>query len=147
MSTRYNIRVYGILINDRGEVLVSDERRNGISFTKFPGGGLEWGEGLHEALIRELQEELGVACSVGALLYVNEFFQQSAFREEDQLISFYFEAFPHTWDAVPATEHIWPLMEEGELFRWVSLSVLDASSFTFPIDKRVAALLADSQSE
>ena len=39
---RFNIRVYGILINDRNELLVSDELIKGLQFTKFPGGGLEW---------------------------------------------------------------------------------------------------------
>ena len=51
----FNIRVYGILLNDRNEVLVSDECRNGYSFTKFPGGGLEFGEGLVDGLKREFE--------------------------------------------------------------------------------------------
>jgi len=55
---RYNLRVYALIINDNNEVLVSDERRHGRSFTKFPGGGLEWGEGLKDGLVRELSEEL-----------------------------------------------------------------------------------------
>ena len=47
---RFNIRVYGILINDRNELLVSDELIKGLQFTKFPGGGLEWGEGTMDCL-------------------------------------------------------------------------------------------------
>ena len=49
----FNIRVYGILINDKKQVLVSDEFIRGSYYTKFPGGGLEYGEGLIEALKRE----------------------------------------------------------------------------------------------
>ena len=41
----FNIRVYGILINDKKQVLVSDEFIRGGYYTKFPGGGLELGEG------------------------------------------------------------------------------------------------------
>ena len=37
---RFNVRVYGLLFNDEKEVLVTDENRFGIQFTKFPGGGL-----------------------------------------------------------------------------------------------------------
>ena len=38
------LRVYGILINEAKQVLVSDEFIRGNYFTKFPGGGLEFGE-------------------------------------------------------------------------------------------------------
>ena len=55
---RFNVRVYGILINDRNELLVSDELIKGIRFTKFPGGGLEWGEGIEACLKREFIEDL-----------------------------------------------------------------------------------------
>ena len=41
----FNVRVYGLLINNQNEVLVSDEQEYGMRFTKFPGGGLEYGEG------------------------------------------------------------------------------------------------------
>ena len=43
-----NIRVYGILINEQKQVLVSDELIRGGYYTKFPGGGLEYGEGTRE---------------------------------------------------------------------------------------------------
>ena len=71
----FNVRVYGLLINSNNELLLSDERRGGFSFTKFPGGGLEFGEGVVEALIREFSEELAIDVSVGDLFYVNDFFQ------------------------------------------------------------------------
>jgi hypothetical protein len=45
-SAKFNIRVYGLLINKQQEVLVTDEYRIGMYMTKFPGGGLEYGEGL-----------------------------------------------------------------------------------------------------
>jgi len=47
---QFNVRVYGLLINDRQEILISDEQEYGIQFTKFPGGGLEYGEGLTDGL-------------------------------------------------------------------------------------------------
>ena len=37
----YSLRVYGILINEQQQILVSDEYIRGGYFTKFPGGGLE----------------------------------------------------------------------------------------------------------
>lgn len=143
MTNRYNLRVYGIIMNSNGDVLVSDERRNGVSFTKFPGGGLEFGEGLADCLKREIKEELGVEAEIGELFYVNNFFQASAFRETDQLISFYYGAFVAA-DKVPVSDHEVPLSEEGEKFRWVPIADLNTEMMTFPIDKKVVELLKSS---
>ena len=53
----FNIRVYGILMTDNKEVLVSDEIIRGNYYTKFCGGGLEIGEGTIDCLKREFLEE------------------------------------------------------------------------------------------
>ena len=133
----FNVRVYGLLINTKNEILVSDERRAGISFTKFPGGGLEFGEGLSEALTREFSEEMGIEITVENLFYVNDFFQVSAFNEDHQLLSFYYLInYSHT-DKIGKLEYTYPLNEDGEKQRWVSISELHEDNFTFPIDKKV----------
>ena len=46
----FTIRVYGILLH-KGCVLVCDELIKGRHITKFPGGGLEFGEGLKHGLV------------------------------------------------------------------------------------------------
>jgi hypothetical protein len=51
------IRVYGILINEQQQILVSDEFIRGMYVTKFCGGGLEEGEGTRDCLRREFMEE------------------------------------------------------------------------------------------
>lgn len=138
MTDRFNVRVYGILKNEQDEILISDECRNGYAFTKFPGGGLEFGEGIEACLKRELKEELDVDASVGSLFYVNEFYQQSAFRNTDQLISFYYLVESWTPKQIEVIDHVVPLMEDGEFFRWVKIQDLSEDLFTFPIDKIVA---------
>ena len=55
----FSIRVYGILINEQRQVLVSDELIHGMKITNFPGGGLEPGEGTRDCLKREFMEETG----------------------------------------------------------------------------------------
>lgn len=139
---KYNLRVYGIIINSNNEVLVSDERRYGVSMTKFPGGGLNWGEGHKETLVREIKEEMNLDAEIGEFFYVNDFFQSSAYREEDQLFSFYYRVLKVDFDAIPISNHSYPLSEEGEKFRWVSISKLSEEMFTFPIDKVVSSLIA-----
>jgi ADP-ribose pyrophosphatase YjhB (NUDIX family) len=87
---RFNLRVYGLIINDKQEVLLSDENRFGYFFTKFPGGGVEAGEGIIEALHREFKEELDLEIKEATPFYYNDFYQESAFRKEDQIVSFYY---------------------------------------------------------
>jgi len=138
---RHVIRVYGIIVNEKGEILLSDERRFGQSFTKFPGGGLEWGEGLKDGLARELKEELGLDAEIGGLVYVNDFFQQSAFRESDQIISFYYRVTEIDTKKISTLAFDETENEEGEWFRWQALSNLSSDQLTFPIDKHVVNLL------
>lgn len=139
---KFNVRVYGILINERLEVLLSDECRFGFSFTKFPGGGLEWGEGLKDAVKREFQEEFQLEIEVGEQFFVNTFFQQSAFNEEDQIISFYFLV--EAKSKIEILEHSLPLNQEGEFLRWQAISELKQEMLNFPIDKLVAEKIANS---
>jgi ADP-ribose pyrophosphatase YjhB (NUDIX family) len=87
---RFNIRVYGILINEEKQVLVSDELIRGKQYTKFPGGGLEFGEGTRDCLKREFLEEMNLAIEVGEHLYTTDFFQLSAFNPDHQIISIYY---------------------------------------------------------
>jgi ADP-ribose pyrophosphatase YjhB (NUDIX family) len=144
---KFNIRVYGIIINEESEILVSDECRFSESFTKFPGGGVQWGEGLKECLKRELKEELGMECEIGALFYVNDFFQQSAFRSEDQLISFYFLVDSIDTATINVSVGSDNSTNSEEVFRWVPLERITPELMTFPIDKHVAGMLKDHGSE
>lgn len=138
---RFNVRVYGVYQNEHGEIVLSSERRNGYSFVKFPGGGLEFGEGTADALKREWKEEWNLDIEVGKLLYVNDFLQVSAFNPEDQVLSFYYE--------VKKVKGVFPesisietqLQEDGEHPVWVKREDLSARIFTFLIDKVVGELL------
>src|SRR5688572_28349173 len=98
---RFNVRVYGILINDRNEVLVADEAfTNGKRATKFPGGGLEFGEGLKHAVVREFKEETGIDVEVREHFYTTDFFVPSFFDDESQIISIYYLLESSNWSAV-----------------------------------------------
>ena len=62
---RFTIRVYGILMDERKRILLSDEFIRGDYFTKFPGGGMEFGEGTRDCLKREFKEETGLDVTIG----------------------------------------------------------------------------------
>jgi 8-oxo-dGTP diphosphatase len=140
-QNRFNIRVYGILINENNEVLISDECRGGVFFTKFPGGGLEWGEGLKDCLIREFQEELCIDVEIEDLFYCTDFFVESAFRKTDQLISIYFNVNYSRINELNFEKYEIPLTVDTEKFRWLPLEQISEEVFTFPIDKLVAERL------
>jgi mutator protein MutT len=143
ISGAFNLRVYGIALKNR-QVLISSELGGNHAFTKFPGGGLEPGEGLADCLIREMREELQTDVSVGTLFYVNDFFQASTFNENHQLLSFYYFVNYNKCEAIGQEAYQFPLIEDGEKQRWVAISDLTESDFTFPIDKVVMEKLKSS---
>ena len=134
----YNIRVYGILINAANQVLLSMEDRNGFNFTKFPGGGHHFGEGLMDCLRRELKEELGIHISNAKHFYTTDFMQRSGFDESQQLISVYYLVESPDMSKIVHGQHALDV-EEGNLHRlyWKSLESMSEEDLTFPIDRKV----------
>lgn len=139
----FNVRVYGLLINDSNEILISDEQEYGIRFTKFPGGGLEYGEGLIEGLKREFVEECNTEVEVISHFYTTDFFVKSAFNDS-QIISIYYLVKAASDLRFTTKTAVFDFDEEGDTlqaFRWVKLSDLTVTDFTFPTDQYVADLL------
>ncbi len=137
---RFNIRVYGICINERREVLLSDEQFRERSFTKFPGGGLEFGEGMLECLKREFLEEFELEIQVNDLFYLTDFFQISAFSDNDQVISVYYNITASTQvvDALISAE------TSKEKLKWIPLNALNPNHVTFPIDQLVVSRIKEN---
>ncbi len=146
---KFNIRVYGILRDTKKRILVSDEFIKGAYITKFPGGGLEFGEGTRDCLIREFKEETGLDVEVGEHLYTTDFFQMSAFNPTDQIISVYYSV-SIIGDADIVTKEkpfdfephqIADPKGESEVFRWIEWNHLTETDLTLPIDRKVVQLL------
>jgi ADP-ribose pyrophosphatase YjhB (NUDIX family) len=147
MPHSFNIRAYGALINETREVLVSDEYIRGSFITKFPGGGLEYGEGLRDCLKREWKEELDQEIETGQHLYTTDFFQKSAFGDGRQIISVYYEvktSSPFRVKFKTKPFDFEELMDQAQAFRWIPWNEFSADSVTLPIDKIVAELIKAS---
>jgi ADP-ribose pyrophosphatase YjhB (NUDIX family) len=145
MKYNFNVRVYGLLINENGQILLSDEEEYGFRFSKFPGGGLEFGEGLIDALIREFLEECNTDVEVVEHFYTTDFFIKSVFNDS-QIISVYYIVKPITELRLNFKEKIFDFDAEGEIlqaFRWKDLSTLEIGDVTFPTDQRVIELLKE----
>lgn len=89
---RDHVRVrVGALITDPATERLLLVEHDGLweagSFWTPPGGGVDFGEGLAEALLREVKEETGVDVSIGPLRYVLDFV-----RPPLHAVSLYFEA-------------------------------------------------------
>lgn len=140
---KFNIRVYGLLINKQQEVLVTDEYRMGMYMTKFPGGGLEFGEGTIDCLQREFREELNIGIEVIRHFYTTDYFQKALFFEGMQLLSIYYLVHFSDTESLTTTNisNNIPEKEGAQSFRWMAIEELNANNFTFPIDKKVAELL------
>ncbi len=149
----FNLRVYGILINNQRQVLVSDELIRGNYITKFPGGGLEFGEGTRDCLRREFLEEMNLKVEIGEHIYTTDYFQISAFNPEHQIISIYYFAKalePITaplrnkpFDFDEKQLKMYEATRETETFRFINWDDFSAASVTLPIDKIVAAMVKD----
>lgn len=89
MIDKINVRVYACAVKD-DKVLTLFEEYAGEQLVKFPGGGLEFGEGLIDCLHREFDEELNVKIEVLEHLYTQEDFLVSKFRDNEQLLTIYY---------------------------------------------------------
>jgi len=90
MSKAFNIRVYGVL-EESGEILILKEPFAGEIIYKFPGGGLEFGEGTTECLKREFREELNLDIEIENHIYTQDYFLQSRLDENEQILMIYYK--------------------------------------------------------
>jgi ADP-ribose pyrophosphatase YjhB (NUDIX family) len=132
MDKRFNIRVYGIWVQNN-KILVNEELIRGRHIIKFPGGGLDWGEGIKDCLIREWKEELGIDIEVLNHFYTTDFFQPSAY-DNSQVISIYYFVTAVVPDLIINSE-------PNERTYWMNAFDVSADTFTLPIDKIVGDML------
>lgn len=145
------VRVYGIMINEKQQVLVSDELIRGGRYTKFCGGGLEKGEGTIDCLIREFREEMDLSVGVKEHIYTTDFYQQSAFNPDHQILSVYYRVEPleaikaplrdMPFDFDKAQMLVYDQMGSVETFRFIDRKDFSEECLTLPIDKIVAGII------
>lgn len=134
---RFNVRVYGIWLHE-DRVLVNEELIRGQRIIKFPGGGLDYGEGTIDCLQREWREELGIDITVLRHFYTTDFFQPSAYDDSQVISIYYLVSGPDPLAAI--TNQV-----DGERTYWMELREVSADTFSLPIDKVVGGMLGKLQ--
>lgn len=137
----FNVRAYGILINDNQEVLLSDECHSRRNITKFPGGGLELGEGLIDAVKREFMEECNMEIEVISHFYTTDFYEKSSFNDSQIVSIYYLVKATHTLTLLTKLKHFDFEHGNNQSFRWKTLGTLTSADVTFRTDKTAVDLL------
>lgn len=146
LPSGFSIRVYGLIISDENQVLITDEFQLNMKMTKFPGGGLDFGEGTIDCLKREIMEECNQEIQDIKHFYTTDFYQKALFWDDRQLISIYYLARlkePIQFRISDRPFDFQDLTNGNQSFRWISADRIIPEDFTFPIDKHVAHLLKE----
>ena len=134
--SRFNIRVYALIIF-KNNILLSRELIQNKLIYKFPGGGVELGEGIVDALQREAKEEMGQHLNHITHFYTTDFFQRSSFDSSEQLISIYFKASL----SKNLNNRLKIPVKDQPVFEWKRLVDLNEENLHFPIDKKVLNMI------
>lgn len=131
----FNVRIYALL-ESKGKVLVIHEPFQGKLIYKFPGGGLEFGEGTKDCLKREFKEELNLDVEIGSHFYTQDFFVLNAFDPSEQIILIYYKA----TISDKALNQLKILDADISELLWIEPQNLDAEKFTLDADKVVVEM-------
>lgn len=124
----FNVRVYALCI-ENNKVLCVKEPFAGKMVVKFPGGGLEFGEGTVACLKREFKEELNLHIETGDCFYIQEEFVKSLAKDQKQLLMLYFKA------RITDNENLKITDDKIKASFWVDIH--GENPFTLPVDQIV----------
>ena len=112
--------------------------------TKFPGGGMHFGEGPIDCVKREAIEEFGQKMEVLDHFYTTDYFQPTQFYDDAQLMSIYYLAKfkePIRFKISNKSFNFEVEKNGAQSFRWIKLKDINPEDMTFPVDKKVVTLL------
>ncbi len=130
MITAFNIRVY-VLAYHEDHLLVLKEPFMNQMIYKFPGGGLEFGEGIMDCLKREFKEELNLEINEIEHFYTQEDFIECQIKPDKQLVLIYYKA------KIKNIKSLQILDTSIQEIKWIKQQELDPNLFSLTVDKIV----------
>lgn len=114
---------YGLIVHE-GRLLVCNTKSTGK--WSLPGGGVDIGEKVVDALTREIAEECGIKVEVQKFLGFEEsFFYYNPLDKASQVIAFMYLCAPRTFELAVLDPH----ELEAETPQWVSIDAVRAEDF------------------
>lgn len=138
--TAFNVRIYGLLVHEN-RLLIIREPFAGMIIDKFPGGGLEYGEGTRDCLKREFKEELNLEIEVHEHIYTQDFFLASRFDENEQILMIYYKV---TAQDIAQLEVLDP---DIQALIWKDLNEVTTKDLSLPTDKLVLEMVLGGEFE
>lgn len=138
--TPFNVRIYGLLVHEN-RLLIIREPFAGMIIDKFPGGGLEFGEGTIDCLKREFKEELNLEIEVLEHIYTQDFFLASRFDEKEQILMIYYKV---TAKDIAQLEVLDP---DIQALIWKDLNEVTTNDLSLPTDKLVLEMVLGGEFE
>lgn len=136
MKQEFTIRVYGLIVW-KNSILLSTEQLGNAIFTKFPGGGLIWGENTRQCLQREIMEELQIEVEIGRHIYTTDQLIINQFNPNQQVLGVYYQVLYNEAEKIKLNG--FRDTETQIIHRsWVALKDF-VNQLSFEMDKRAAA--------
>lgn len=126
----FRIAAYSIMV-DNDKILLMNTKRTGKYF--FPGGGVELGESVEDALERETKEETGLDIEIKRFFKLIEtFFYYDPMDEAYHNFSLFFICKPKTLNLLDDSQ---VQDDEAEKPRWIDIKKLKMNNFQTPSEK------------
>jgi molecular chaperone GrpE len=136
----FEMTVKAVIVRDEKDVLLLKRSKDSVIFPgkyDLPGGSVENGETLQEAMLREIEEETGIQVEIGPILYAFDFMKDG--KEKDDIghgKGVRFIAFYKSGEV--------KLNEENETFQWMDIdeAIAKLSDKGYERDKKTAVTKA-----
>jgi len=122
--------VGAVILNSEAEVLICKSNKWNQKYV-IPGGHIEAGESMEEALIREVKEETGLDVFEIELLGINESIYSESFQNKKHFIFVDFICRSNSNDVI--------LNEEAQSYEWINLTEVE----NYNLEKFTAKLLKE----